>query len=216
MSAWDGYYWDCLFSLFTVQRRQVQCSAYEHWVRKLEREFHTVAFLNVKSCFGLVCWHRYFGGTYCFHRHIWSQFQLWRWRLENFVPTSQATQHQNFSPKYELKRFQGRCLFGRRKHKCEFSIVMVLHQILYFDVLLTVHRSINLGNDQLDTQLIYFVICLLSPLHVSSNVMLIIRRSNCINTASVMVTLYKWPSVAQVERELLCSSLSTCATEGHL
>jgi len=32
--------------------------------------------------------------------------------------------------------------------------------------------------------------------------MLIIRRSNCINTASVMVTLYKWPSSAQVEREM--------------
>ena len=35
-----------------------------------------------------------------------------------------------------------------------------------------------------------------SPLHVSSNVVLIIRRSNCINTASGMVTLCKWPSGA--------------------
>ena len=32
--------------------------------------------------------------------------------------------------------------------------------------------------------------------------MLIIRKSNFINTASGMVTLYKWPSGAQVEREL--------------
>ena len=42
--------------------------------------------------------------------------------------------------------------------------------------------------------------------------MLIIRRSNCINTASGIVTLYKGPSGAQVERELL----STYAPDGHL
>ena len=32
--------------------------------------------------------------------------------------------------------------------------------------------------------------------------MLIIRKSNFINTASGIVTLFKWPSGAQVEREL--------------
>ena len=46
-----------------------------------------------------------------------------------------------------------------------------------------------------------------SPLHVSSNVVLIIRRSNFTNTTSGIVTLSKW----QVEREL-----STCIPEGHL
>jgi hypothetical protein len=46
--------------------------------------------------------------------------------------------------------------------------------------------------------------------------MLIIRRSNCIDAASGIVTLSKWPSGAQVERELLCSSLSNCAPDGHL
>ena len=35
-----------------------------------------------------------------------------------------------------------------------------------------------------------------SPLHVSSNVVLIIRRSNCVNTAFGIVTLCKWPSGA--------------------
>ena len=40
--------------------------------------------------------------------------------------------------------------------------------------------------------------------------MLIIRRLNCIDAASGIVTLSKWPSGAQVERELLRSSLSTC------
>jgi len=49
-----------------------------------------------------------------------------------------------------------------------------------------------------------------SPLHVSSNIVLIIRRSNSINAASGIVTLCKWPSgmqdegfVIQVEREPL-------------
>jgi len=40
---------------------------------------------------------------------------------------------------------------------------------------------------------------------------LIIRRSNCTNTASGVVTLSKWPSGMQVEREI-----STCIPDGHL
>ena len=46
--------------------------------------------------------------------------------------------------------------------------------------------------------------------------MLIMRRLNCIDSASGIVTLSKWPSGAQVERELLCSYVSTCAPDGHL
>ena len=46
--------------------------------------------------------------------------------------------------------------------------------------------------------------------------MLIIRRVNCIDAASGIVTLGKWPSGAQVERELRSSSLSTRAPDGHL
>ena len=44
--------------------------------------------------------------------------------------------------------------------------------------------------------------------------MLIIRRLNCTDAASGIVTLSKWPSGAQVGREL--SPLSTCAPDGHL
>jgi len=43
--------------------------------------------------------------------------------------------------------------------------------------------------------------------------MLIIRRLNCIDTASGIVILSKWPSGAQVEKEL---SLSTFAPDSHL
>ena len=46
--------------------------------------------------------------------------------------------------------------------------------------------------------------------------MLIFRRLNCIDAASGTVTLSKWPSGVQVERELQSSSLSTCAPDGHL
>ena len=43
--------------------------------------------------------------------------------------------------------------------------------------------------------------------------MLIIRRVNCTDAASGIVTLSKWPSGAQVKREL--SPLSTYAPDGH-
>jgi len=68
---------------------------------------------------------------------------------------------------------------------------------------LTVHRSITLANDQLDAQIFKYIYY--KPLHVnvSSNILLILRRSNCINTASGIVTVSKWPSGAQVEKELL-------------
>ena len=46
--------------------------------------------------------------------------------------------------------------------------------------------------------------------------MLIIRRLNFIGAASGIVTLSKWMSGAQVERELQSSSLSTCAPDSHL
>jgi hypothetical protein len=41
-----------------------------------------------------------------------------------------------------------------------------------------------------------------NTLHVWSNILLILRRSNCINTASGIVTVSKWPFSAQVEKEL--------------
>ena len=41
--------------------------------------------------------------------------------------------------------------------------------------------------------------------------MLIVRRLICIDVASGIVTLSKWPSGAEIEREL-----STCAPDGHL
>ena len=68
-----------------------------------------------------------------------------------------------------------------------------LDTIKCFDVLLTVHLSITLVNDQLDAQLLYFIIRLLQFSTCFEQLVLIIRMSNCINTASGMVTVCKWP-----------------------
>ena len=89
-----------------------------------------------------------------------------------------------------------------------------LVKLLY--VLWTVHLSIILGNDQLDTQLLYFTIRLLRSSTCFEYYTLIVRRLNCIDAASGIVTLSKWLSGAQVERGLHCSPLSTCAPDSQL
>ena len=54
------------------------------------------------------------------------------------------------------------------------------------------HLSITLDNDQLVAQIFFEYICY-DPLHVnvSSNTLLIFRMSNCIDTASGIVTISK-------------------------
>ena len=49
----------------------------------------------------------------------------------------------------------------------------------------------DLTHNSFISQYVYY-----SPLRISSNVVLIIRRSNCINTASGIITHCKWPSGA--------------------
>jgi hypothetical protein len=56
-------------------------------------------------------------------------------------------------------------------------------ELLKFFVLLTVHLGIIVVNDQLDAQF-FFLYVYFNPLHVSSNLVLTIRRINCINTIS--------------------------------
>jgi len=59
--------------------------------------------------------------------------------------------------------------------------------ITYFYVLLTVHLSIILDNDQPDAHLLYFTIYLLHSSTCFKHYMLIIRRMNCIDAASGIV-----------------------------
>ena len=68
---------------------------------------------------------------------------------------------------------------------------------------------------QLNAPFVYYIYQL--PLHVSSNIVLIIRRIHCIHTASgsLYVTLLRWLLSAQAVRGLLCSPLTACALIGH-
>ena len=53
-----------------------------------------------------------------------------------------------------------------------------------------------------------------TPQHVSSSTLLIIRRTNCITTASGIVTLHKHRTVCRWRAD--CSPLSTCILYGCL
>jgi len=66
-------------------------------------------------------------------------------------------------------------------------LLLVGSVVNFFYVLLTVLLSITLVNDQIYAQI--FCYSYYDPLHVSSNILLILRRSNCINTESGIVTL---------------------------
>ena len=68
--------------------------------------------------------------------------------------------------------------------------------IASFDVFLTVHHSTDLFQLQLNAQFLYSIIIYIlhyDPQNVSSNNVLILRRSNCILTASGIVILCKRP-----------------------
>ena len=61
---------------------------------------------------------------------------------------------------------------------------------------------VGLDNDQLDAHLLYFTIRPLQSSTCFDHYMLIIRRLNCFDAASDIVTLSKCPSGAQVEKEV--------------
>jgi len=69
------------------------------------------------------------------------------------------------------------------------------------DVFLTVHHSIDLSKYQLSAHSLNIQQYKLhyTPQHVSSSTLLIIRRTNCITTASGIVTLCKQPYSMRVE-----------------
>ena len=80
--------------------------------------------------------------------------------------------------------------------------ILVHTVIKTFDVFLIVHHSIDFSKYQLNAQFFYSsTICMLhhAPQHVPSSTLLIIRRTNCITTASGIVTLCKQPYSMRVE-----------------
>ena len=69
-------------------------------------------------------------------------------------------------------------------------------------ILLTVHFSITLHNDQLDSHLLYFTIRPLKSSTCFEHYMLIIRRVNCIDTASGIVPLNLYTGRPLTERTI--------------
>ena len=68
------------------------------------------------------------------------------------------------------------------------NFINLMHKlVLFFYVLLTVHLSISLDNDQLDAHLLYSTIRLLNSSTCSKHYMLIIRRLNFIDAASGII-----------------------------
>jgi len=78
-----------------------------------------------------------------------------------------------------------------------FSYVAVTNR--YVQSKCTKHILVNNQLDALFHVFIYFI-CL----HVSSITVLIIRRSNCINISSGMISMYKWLLGMPVRREMSC------------
>jgi len=68
--------------------------------------------------------------------------------------------------------------------------------MFFLNILLTVHLSIILDNDKLDTHLLYFTSFLQSST-CFEHYMLIIRRIYCIDAASGNVIPSQWPPGAQ-------------------
>ena len=70
--------------------------------------------------------------------------------------------------------------------------------VINFDIFLTVQLSITLVNDQLDAQFFYFIIRLLQSSTCFEQRRAHHQEIKCINTATGIVTLCKWPSGVQV------------------
>jgi hypothetical protein len=78
-------------------------------------------------------------------------------------------------------------MYTFRALSCSFSggqIVLIQH-------LVSSLKEATLANDQLDAQIFNTFINNPLRVHVSSSILLILRRTNCINTASGIVTLSK-------------------------
>ena len=117
------------------------------------------------------------------------------------------------SQKHRIGTFGRRSRRAQHKQLIERFVTSQGQAKLISDVFLTVHHSIDFSNYQLNTQFFYFsTICMLhyAPQHVSSSTLLILRRTNCIITASGIVALCKQPYSMQVESGLQSAPPAYC------
>ena len=73
-------------------------------------------------------------------------------------------------------------------HFSRGTTVIIIYSECFYGFM-TVKLSINLDNGQIDTHLLYFSILLLRSSTCFEHYMLIVRRLNCIDVASGIVTL---------------------------
>jgi len=98
--------------------------------------------------------------------------------------------------------------FWNSEFKFQGSTARNLHENLRqkFDVFLTVHHSIDFFSSyQLNAHFLYSITIYMlhyNPPHISSSILLFFRRTNCIITASGIVTVCKRPYSTQVESGL--------------
>jgi hypothetical protein len=105
---------------------------------------------------------------------------------------------------------------GRHQSSELFPSNFRLHHIAANQDRMITTRTWAFSNYQLNAQLFYFsTICMLhyAPQHVSSSTLLILRRTNCITTASGIVTLCKQPYSMQVESGLSPPAYCTTVCE---
>ena len=82
---------------------------------------------------------------------------------------------------------------GKLQYLIFRNVPKIKHEAKSFDVFLTVH---HVSNYQLNAKFLYSITIYMlryNPQHVSSSTMLIVRRTNCIITASGIITLCKQP-----------------------
>jgi hypothetical protein len=92
----------------------------------------------------------------------------------------------NFSEAIQTKtkEIQDFIFYPEKKRLVIQKVMKSPTNLTAFYVLLSVHLSIILVNDQLDAQF-FFLYVYFNSLHVSSNLVRIIRRINCINTSGM-------------------------------
>jgi hypothetical protein len=104
-------------------------------------------------------------------------------------------------------RWQDRCLSSCKMQLTQWPNFFFL-MFVWLCILVQQKSITNLMHNSFIFKKLYYI-----PLRVWGTTMLILRRSNCINTASGIVTLYKWLLSAQVN---LCTLWLLSAQRSHI
>ena len=132
---------------------------------------------------------------------------------------SGASHYCHSSNYWMIKMYFSHTFYWRMKFRSEILVSLFSASVItlpVFDVFLTVHHSIDFfSNYQLNAHFLHSIKVYMlhyNPQHVSSSTLPIFRRTNCIITASGIVTLGR--PVCRLRAD--CSPLSICILYGCL